>query len=360
MPLFAGLPPELRVMIYMHLLQDGLASGKRIVYYHKDDQHNKSNSPSEEHMSANLQPECGAVGWSRSAMKYEMNHQRRITSLVNGHNRYGPDVQKRVICHADIDALLSLANTCRQIRAEVLYIAWSNGKITIYAPDDRFKDDVFHIFGHCLSVEVCRMIRHLNIDIGKVNWSASYAHQTAHFIIKRLPNLEKLNICVARDDTEDPEPDIGDGLRAITCLPLRIFVQIKVYIHPSIANQQPLPRLVETITSWNYNLYFEALRTRTLIRAAYRAQNEERHVDGSLLEDTLGMRSWMAGWPVISSQTAPKERWEVRNHGHWRNGWKVREGVEDAVRETRFTYGPWSERMYELYKRRCVGQEHAE
>lgn len=244
MPLFAGLPPELRVMIYMHLLQDGLASGKRIVYYHKDDQHNKSNSPSEEHMSANLQPECGAVGWSRSAMKYEMNHQRRITSLVNGHNRYGPDVQKRVICHADIDALLSLANTCRQIRAEVLYIAWSNGKITIYAPDDRFKDDVFHIFGHCLSVEVCRMIRHLNIDIGKVNWSASYAHQTAHFIIKRLPNLEKLNICVARDDTEDPEPDIGDGLRAITCLPLRIFVQIKVYIHPSIANQQPLPRLV--------------------------------------------------------------------------------------------------------------------
>ncbi|CAD0085679.1 unnamed protein product [Aureobasidium mustum] len=59
----------------------------------------------------------------------------------------------------------------------------------------------------------------------------------------------------------------------------------------------------------------------------------------------------MAGCPVISSQIAPKERWEVRYHGYWRNGWKVREGVEDAVEEERATWGPWSEKVFALYER---------
>lgn len=60
------------------------------------------------------------------------------------------------------------------------------------------------------------------------------------------------------------------------------------------------------------------------------------------MEDTIGMRSGMAGWPVIASQVAPKERWEVRAGGDWRNSFKIREGVEVVEhREKQASKGPF-------------------
>ncbi|CAD0050946.1 unnamed protein product [Aureobasidium pullulans] len=64
-----------------------------------------------------------------------------------------------------------------------------------------------------------------------------------------------------------------------------------------------------------------------------RTQNEERQIDASLLEDALGIRSEMAGWPVIASQMTPKERWEVRREGKWEEGWLVREGIDDEAKQ---------------------------
>lgn len=93
---------------------------------------------------------------------------------------------------------------------------------------------------------------------------------------------------------------------------------------------KPLSALViyTTIMFLLIDLSPELRHSASLFIRALQTQNNERHADGSLLKDTIGMRSGMAGWPVIASQVAPKERWEVRVGGDWRNSFKVREGVE--------------------------------
>ncbi|KAH0013034.1 hypothetical protein KCU78_g9390, partial [Aureobasidium melanogenum] len=330
-----ALPPELRTVIYTYLLEDGLASGKRIVYCHDDEQYNDLDFSSvNEHPEdkGDTQPESEFAAWTRSRMDYERNHQDRITSLIDVRYTY------------------------------VLPIAWSNADITFYTPDNRFKDDIFHIFSHVLSSSTCTMIRNLHIDIGTRYWSASDVSETAYFIMKHLPNLRDLHVSVAREDIEVDPPEFGYGLYALTSLPYQITVDVDAYIHPSAAKSfdQTVVQLFgtddnvtiyhpqhwEVAISINDGLDFEFMRREIHFARALRAQNEERHVDGSLLEDTLGLRSGMAGCPILASHTTPKERYEVRGEGCWRNGWKVKEGVEDVNKgEREYSLGPWSDKM---------------
>lgn len=344
-----GLPPELRAIVYNYLLEDGLASEKRIVYYQDDDQYNDLDfsyvdQHPEDQDFADVHPKGEPVGWTRSAMQFTRNRQTRITSLVDVRYTYGPDVLKRAVHHADIDDLLALASTCHRVRTEVLPIAWSNADISIYTPDDRYKDDIFHIFDRCLSSDTCAMIRNIHIDVGTCYWSASDVSETANFIMKSLPCLQDLHVSVAHESIEAALPEFDHGLRALTCLPCKIMVEVVSYIHPSTKSQEPfIPMIVnlfgdgtrqrlscpedwEQAISLNDMFFFESMRRENQFARALRTQNEERHIDGSLLEDTLGSRSWMAGWPVLASHTIPKERWEVRDEGCWRNGWKVMEG----------------------------------
>ncbi|KAG9604699.1 hypothetical protein KCU86_g1397, partial [Aureobasidium melanogenum] len=331
-----GLPPELRAVIYTYLLEDGLASGKRIVYCNDDGQYDdlefsSANQHSEDQDDA--QSEREVVGWTRSVMQYTKNYQARITFLIDVRYTYGPEVLKRAIHHADIDNLLSLASTCHRIRTEVLPIAWSNVDITVYTPDNHFKDDVFQIFGRCLSKNTCAMINNLHIDVGTSYWSASDVSETSNFIIKHLPHLKDLHVSVAREHTVFLPPDIDSA---------KWFFGFSMTV---IHTQSPTVRTGKVVTL-NDMLFFESVRREIQFARALRDQNEERHVDGFLLEDTLGLRSGMAGWPVLASHTNPKERWEVRGEGCWRNGWKVREGVEDAIEDEReYSLGPWSDKM---------------
>lgn len=370
-----GLPPELRPIIYTYLLEDGLASGKRIVYCHDDDQYDDLDFSDvdlhpEDQQPVNTQLRGKTVGWSRSRMQYtRRSYPERITSLIDVRYTYGPDVLKRAVHHADIDALLALASTCHRIGTEVLPIAWSNADIAIYTPDNHFKDDIFHIFGHVLSSDTRAIIRNLHIDVGTSYWKASDVSETANFITKRLPNLKELHVSVAREDTDIDPPEFDHGLYALTCLPYQIMVEVNAYIHPSAARPfiQTVVQLFgtddnitisqlkdwEVAISLNDMFLFECARREIQFTRALRAQNRERHVNGSLVEDTLGLRSGMAGWPILASHTTPKERWEVRGEGCWRNGWKIKEGVGDMVKgEREHSLGPWSDSM----KRRMLGE----
>ncbi|KAG9527637.1 hypothetical protein KCU93_g5009, partial [Aureobasidium melanogenum] len=359
-----GLPPELRTVIYTYLLEDGLASGKRIVYCHDDEQYNDLDFSSvNEHPEDkdDTQPESEFAAWTRSRMDYERNHQDRITSLIDVRYTYGPDVLNGAIHHANIDDLLALASTCRRMRTEVLPIAWSNADITFYTPDNHFKDDIFHIFSHVLSSSTCTMIRNLHIDIGTRYWSASDVSETAYFIMKHLPNLKDLHVSVASENIEVDLPEFYYGLCALTALPYQIMVEVTTYMHPSAAKlfDQTDVQLIDSddhvtisnVEHWErvMNLkdmfHFECARQVTQFARALRAQNEERHLDGSLLEDTLGLRSGMAGWPIVARHTIPKERWEVRREGRWRDGWKVKESVENTIKvERELSLGPWSDK----------------
>ncbi|KAG9991601.1 hypothetical protein KCU98_g69, partial [Aureobasidium melanogenum] len=310
-----GLPPELRTVIYTYLLEDGLASGKRIVYCHDDDQYNDLDFSSLNQHSGDqddTQPESEPVGWTRSAMQYTKNYQARITSLIDVRYTYGPDVLKRAIHHADVDDLLALASTCHRIRTEVLPLAWSNADITIYTPNNHFKDDAFHIFGRCLSSDTCALIRNIHIDVGTDRWSASDVSKTSNFIMNRLTHLKDLHVSVARESTTVDPPELDYGLRALTCLPCRTVVEVDAYIHPSTVSQEPFNQVLlnlfgdgtqitvyqrkdwEQAISLNDMYFFELSRRETQLARALRTQNEERHIDGSLLEDSLGLRSWMA------------------------------------------------------------------
>lgn len=364
-----GLPPELRAIVYNYLLEDGLASEKRIVYCQDDDQYNdldflSVNQQPEHQDFADVQHKGEPIGWTRSAMQFARNHQTRITSLVDVRYTYGPDVLKRAVHHADIDDLLALATTCHRIRTEVLPIAWSNADISIYTPEDRYKDDIFHIFDRCLSGGTCAMIRNIRIDVGTSYWSASDVSETANFIMKRLPCLQDLHVSVARENIKAAPPEFDHGLRALTCLPCKIMVEIVSYIHPSTISQEPFSPMIvilsgngtryklkcpeewEQVISLNDMFFFESMRRDKQFARALRAQNEERHIDGSLLEDTLGSRSRMAGWSILASDTVSKERWEVRREGHWRNDWMVKEGVEYTTKGKReHSLGPFYDKM---------------
>ncbi|KAG9685708.1 hypothetical protein KCU95_g12161, partial [Aureobasidium melanogenum] len=366
MPSLTSLPPELRAVIYTYLLEDGLASGKRIVYCHDDDQYDDLEfSPVNQHSEDqdNTQQESNVVGWTRSKMDYERNHQARIISLIDVRYTYGPDVLNGAIHHANIDDLLALASTCRRMRTEILPIAWSNAEITFYTPENHFKDDIFHIFGQTLSSDTCAMIHNLHIDIGTRYWSASDVSETAYFIMKHLPNLKDLYVSVACEDTESDVPEFYYGLGALTSLPCQIMVEVNIYMHPSAAKlfEQTDVQLIgtddtvtihqvedwEKVISLTNMFHLECARHETQFARALRAHNEERHLDGSLLEDTLRLRSGMAGWPIVAGRTIPKERWEVRREGSWRNGWKVKEGVPDTITgEKERHLGPWSEKKF--------------
>lgn len=173
MVLLIDLPPELRMTIWDSMLQKALVSEKRIVYCDDDGQHDESPECSDDDIPSSMETVVSSpiVGWSRIAMQYDKNHQGRFISLVDVRYRYGPSVLKRAVHHANIDALLALASTCRKIRSEVLALGWGNADITIYAPDNGFKADVMHIFGRCLSEETCSLIRTLHVDVGKPDWS---------------------------------------------------------------------------------------------------------------------------------------------------------------------------------------------
>ncbi|THZ66006.1 hypothetical protein D6C85_08241 [Aureobasidium pullulans] len=360
MVLLIDLPPELRMTIWDSMLQKALVSEKRIVYCDDDGQHDESPECSDDDIPSSMETVASSpiVGWSRIAMQYDKNHQGRFISLVDVRYRYGPSVLKRAVHHANIDALLALASTCRKIRSEVLALAWGNADITIYAPDNGFKADVMHMFGRCLSEETCSLIRTLHVDVGKPDWSCKYVNQMAHFINKRLPNLETLTIAVARTNTQGRDIEVDKGLQALNCLPFTILLEIMAYIHPEVVAMNPPPPMIvagsghrvsvtwEESQSWNDNMYYKLRSSARLFARALQTQNNERHADGSLLEDTIGMRSGMAGWPVIACQVAPKERWEFRAGGNWRNSFKVREGVEVVEHREKqapkgLFMGPW-------------------
>ncbi|KAH0361420.1 hypothetical protein KCU65_g8721, partial [Aureobasidium melanogenum] len=349
-----GLPPELRAIINTYLLENGLASGKRIVYCHDDSQYDDLEFPSANQHSEDqddTQPESDVA---------------RVTSLIDVCYTYGPDVLNAAIHHANIDDLLAFASTCRRMRNEILPIAWSNAEITFYTPDKHFKDDIFHIFGQILSSNTCAMIHDLHIDIGTRYWSASDVSETAYFILKHLPNLKDLYVSVACEDIEVDVPEFYYGLSALTSLPYPIMVEVNTYMHPSAAKEfdQTVVQLTDTdetvtvyhvegwekVTNLNEMFQFECVRRHTQSARALRAQNDERHLDGSLLEDTLGLRSGMAGWPVDTSHTIPKERWEVRRKGCWYNGWKVQEGIESTIKgEKERSLGPWSDKKLRMW-----------
>lgn len=230
--------------IWDSMLQKALVSEKRIVYCDDDGQHDEISECSDDDTPISMETVASSpiVGWSRIAMQHDKNHQGRFISLLDVRYRYGPGVLK--VHHADIDALLALASTCRKIRPELLALAWGNADITIYTPDNGFKADVMHIFDRCLSEETCSLIRTLQIDVGKPDWSCKYVNQMAHFVNKRLPNLETLTIAVARINTQGRDVEVDKGLQALNCLPFTILLEIVAYIHPGVAAMNLPPPMV--------------------------------------------------------------------------------------------------------------------
>ncbi|THY39291.1 hypothetical protein D6C99_08692 [Aureobasidium pullulans] len=322
MVLLINLPPESRMTIWDSMLQKALVSEKRIVYCDDDGQHDESPECSDDDIPSSMETVASSpiVGWSRIAMQYDKNHQGRFISLVDVRYRYGPSVLKRAVHHANIDALLALASTCRKICSEVLALGWGNADITIYAPDNGFKADVMHIFGRCLSEETCSLIRTLHVDVGKPDWSCKYVNQMAHFINKRLPNLETLTIAVARTNTQGRDIEVDKGLQALNCLPFTILLEIMAYIHPEVVAMNPPPPMIvagsshrvsvtwEESQSWNDNMYYNLRRSTRLFARALQIQNNERHADGSLFEDTTDLEkvnthidAWMLCWKMFSS-----------------------------------------------------------
>lgn len=127
-----NLPPEVRTIVYDQMVRDVHASDKRIIYCDHHSQYDES---------------CQAIVekptmWFRSKMEFETDHQRRIDLLTEdgtfseGTTVYGTCIPDTAIHHANIDALLALASTCRQLRAEVLHHAWENADIRIFTIDD--------------------------------------------------------------------------------------------------------------------------------------------------------------------------------------------------------------------------------
>ncbi|KAI5235308.1 hypothetical protein E4T43_09375 [Aureobasidium subglaciale] len=243
-------------------------------------------------------------------MEYEQDRTGRVTSLANVLFRYGPEVRKRAVHHANIDGLLALGGTCRLLRSEVLPIAWSIADISVYTPDNGFMDDIQYIFGHCLSEQTCKLIRTLYINVGKSDWSVACVSETASFITKSLPSLGVLTIAISRRYTTGEDDVLDTGLMALTILPSAISIDIVAYVHAHLVAPRQLLNYAILGMSSGANLaeimewedgasYSDTLRVelnRRLAQSAraVRKQNEEDQEDGSLLEDPVGMRSSMA------------------------------------------------------------------
>ncbi|OBW64513.1 MAG: Adenine nucleotide alpha hydrolases-like protein [Aureobasidium pullulans] len=220
-----NLPPEVRTIVYDQMVRDAHASDKRIVYCDHDSQYDES---------------CQAIAekptmWFRSKMDFETDHQGRIDLLIEdgtfskGTTVYGTCIPNTAIHHANIDALLALASTCRQLRAEVLHHAWENADIRIFTIDDTYLEAMVHIFEMHLSTEVCELIRTLFIEVSDDCWMPCEVSEIAQFIMRRLPNLKQLTVAVARRDTEDWELDFEIGLKALSILPFSIDVEVEAY-----------------------------------------------------------------------------------------------------------------------------------
>ncbi|THY22634.1 hypothetical protein D6D01_06242 [Aureobasidium pullulans] len=341
-----NLPPEVRRIVYDEMIRDALASDKRIIYCDHDSQYD------ELYRAIVEKPTM----WFRSKMKFGTDHQGRIdlltedTSSSAGTIAYGTCILDTAIHHANIDALLALASTCRQLRAEVLHHAWENADIRIFTRDDTYLEAMVHIFEMHLSTEVCELIRTLFIEVGEC-WMPWDVSEIAQFIMRRLPNLKHLIVAVARRNTEDWDLDFEIGLKVLSILPFSIDVEIEAYIHADVIDCGSLTPLIihcackdftklapdaeywERATGWHDTFALNIWREWKQCEIAMRTQNEERHIDASLLEDTFGIRSEMAGWPVIASQITPKERWEVRREGKWEEDWLVREGIDDEAKQ---------------------------
>ncbi|KAI5198581.1 hypothetical protein E4T39_06673 [Aureobasidium subglaciale] len=329
MAFFTDLAPELRLIIYDHLLQDAFASNKRVVYSFEDGQQTDVElmnmlSIFEGDDSDLDEDNVPVTAWTRDTMEYEQDRTVRITSLVDVLFRYGPDVRKRAVHHVNIDDLLAVASTCRLVRSEVLRIAWSNADISVYTPENGFKDDIQYIFGHCLSEETCKMILTLYIDVGKSDWSAACVSETARFITKRLPNLKVLTIAISHRYTTGGDEVLDTGLMALTSLPLTISIEIVAYVHAQVLAQRQLLNCAilgissaatlaeimewEDAASYSDTLRVEMNSSLAQYARAVRRHNEECQEDGSLLEDTVGMRSSMAGHPIVASQVNLEKR----------------------------------------------------
>lgn len=342
-----NLPPEVRRIVYDQMVRDAHASDKRIIYCDHHSQYDES---------------CQAIVekptmWFRSKMVFETDHQGRIDLLTEdgtfsaGTTVYGTCIPDTAIHHANIDALLALASTCRQLRAEVLHHAWENADIRIFTIDDTYFEAMVHIFEMHLSAEVCELTRTLFIEVSDDCWMPCEVSEIAQFIMRRLPTLKHLTVAVARRDTEDWDLDFEIGLKALSILPFCIGVEIEAYIHADIIHCGSLRPLIihsaykdftklapdaeywERATGWHNTFLLSSWRKWKQYQIAMRTQNEERQIDASLLEDALGIRSEMAGWPVVASQITLKERWEVRREGKWEEGWLVREGIDDEAKQ---------------------------
>ncbi|TIA26418.1 hypothetical protein D6C83_07917 [Aureobasidium pullulans] len=215
-----------------------------------------------------------------------------------------------------------------QRRAEILHHAWENADIRIFTIDDTYLEAMVHIFQIHPSTEVCELIRTLFIEVGEC-WMPWDVSEIAQFIMRQLPNVKHLTVAVARRDTEDWDLDFEIGLKVLSILPFSIAVRIEAYIHADVIDCGSLQPLIihsaykdftelapdaeywERATGWHNTFLLSSWRKRKQCQVGMRTQNEERQIEASLFEDTLGIRSEMAGWPVIASQMTPKERWEV-------------------------------------------------
>ncbi|KAG2166227.1 hypothetical protein VTO58DRAFT_111431 [Aureobasidium pullulans] len=324
-----NLPPEVRTIVYDQMVRDVHASDKRIIYCDHHSQYDES---------------CQAIVekptmWFRSKMEFETDHQGRIDLLTEdetfsaGTTVYGTCIPDTAIHHANIDALLALASTCRQLRAEVLHHAWENADIRIFTIDDTYLEAMVHIFEMHLSTEVCELIRTLFIEVSDDCWMPCEVSEIAQFIMRRLPNLKQLTVAVARRETEDWELDFEIGRKFCQSYLSPLTPLIIHSAYKDFTKLAPDAEYWERATGWHNTFLLSSWRKWKQYQIAMRTQNDERQIEASLLEDTLGIRSEMAGWPVIASQITPKERWEVRREGKWEEGWLVREGIDDEAKQ---------------------------
>ncbi|KAI5248427.1 hypothetical protein E4T42_05674 [Aureobasidium subglaciale] len=282
---FVGLAPEVRLIIYSFLLEEAFASNKRVVYAFEGSQQTGVTSidllsifeAGDSDLEEDVVP---VIAWTRDTMEYEQDRTGRFISLVDVLFRYGPEVRKRAVHHANIDGLLALGGTCRLLRSEVLPIAWSIADISVYTPDNGFKDDIQYIFGHCLSEQTCKLIRTLYIDVGKSDWSVACSSETASFITKSLPNLSVLTIAISRRYTTGEDDVLNTGLMALTIVPSTISIEIVAYVRAHLVTAEWFP------VKWVLYLWWAIVGARSNFQWSDLSQRDQPVLSLSMNDDS--------------------------------------------------------------------------
>lgn len=322
MPSLPDLAPEIRMIIYHHLLDDCVRSEERAVYaidtkpLTKDPGYALNVSASSKDYSTGIAVDSPIPvyrQWGRAIAKCDKataGHQE--SHLEGSHCRFIVKPQRflAAFSHVNLKPFLALATTCKTFYREARPVAWENADITLQRELGEIYEAAAFIIAREIPDVIKFHIRTITLRFG--HWWWRELRKVARILNEELPSLEHLAICTYITARGTPVSTLprrvrkrlrkmsDSNFRSLGCLTVfdpRVTIEIKSSPSPKTLQDLSGPHRLAVFNAYvddlhaTYNKYLSMFRLKKERRQTARSKYVAASNDDSYMLETLDMRS---------------------------------------------------------------------